>query len=33
MAGEEVFFSPLYELEDFNESLQLIISYFKNKER
>ena len=33
MAGEEVFFAPLCKLENINESLELIISYFKRKDK
>ena len=33
MAGEETFFSPLCNLENFNESMEEIISYFNQKEK
>ena len=33
MGGEETFFSPLCKLEDFNESMEKIIAYFKEKDK
>ena len=32
-AGEEAFFTPLCKLEDFNESIEKIINYFKEKDK
>jgi len=32
-SGEETFFSPLCKLEDFNESMEKIITYFKEKDK
>ena len=33
MAGDEVFFAPLCKLEDFNDSIEKIISYYKQKDK
>ena len=33
LRGEEIFFSPLCRIEDFNESIEKIISYYKEKDK